>query len=265
MFKQIDTKQSTQPKATDNGLAAADDGSTAPVPNVTDPNLLAAGIEIADIVKTDGSSVFALVRNEDGTIDVDIVPAEGSKSTVSACIHCGDELKKYSDFAAAEGVNSQEIIKSTAIPLGAKSYKYYARAMYAQNSQLTVIVGYPNCTITLVYDIGNPVSPALLNSFGQSGSYSTSQLTDGTLYATTNYSVNAASLDNLTSYVPQTDIEGTAGYIPMSDIYTGTGDSNCYTVVSSVQMSDMPKLLYTKAFLGSYEDIYISSDSLLLA
>ena len=172
-------------------------------------NLQVAGVDEADIVKTNGKYIFAI-----GNGTLSIVSADGANSKLLS------QTKLTTEY-------------SRPVTNGTKHFSTYPNDMYLAGDTLIVVRGktvytepelgeydgkelpyfgfnykrwwgwydYEHQTEAVYYDVSDPSSPVLVNTFAQDGSYLSSRLADGVLYLITNHSVR--SVDD--SGIPELD------------------------------------------------------------
>lgn len=125
--------------------------------------------------------------------------------------------------------------------------------------------------ITL-FDIRDPQNPKQLRTLTQSGSYSTSRISDGYLYTFSEYQVSGMdySPDDPDRYIPRAD----KNLIPESALHPlGGVSSNCYMVMSSLALnggddfSDTDKIEFqnVSAAFGDASVYYMSNNNIYIA
>jgi uncharacterized secreted protein with C-terminal beta-propeller domain len=233
----------------------------------SETNVQVEGIDEADIVKTDGSHIYALYEDE-----LVIFEAAGARTQEIARVQL---VERFSDdtslapSASSSTGETAEIYPSTPSVGGYVS----VREMYLSGSVLAALIDYDRYlasgpvyeTQLVLYDVSDPAAPALLTSFAQSGDYTTSRLYDGMLYLVSSY------------YVPSAMAEGDPGsFVPL----LGEGDArDCiavedirimpdvqqpsYTVVASYDLAQAARI-DQKTVLGGSDTSYMSHNNLYL-
>ncbi|MDR1082499.1 MAG: beta-propeller domain-containing protein, partial [Coriobacteriales bacterium] len=157
------------PETAQDGAAAEDvspqnaETPTASAGSYSETNVQVEGIDEGDIVKTDGSYIYAL--SSDALVI--FKPAGADTSVVS-------RTQLLSNSAAA-GSSSHEMYVSG-------STLIIVEDRYLQGSEY-----YSTESTATFYDISDPAEPNEITSFSQSGSYMTSRLYDGVLYLVSAY------------------------------------------------------------------------------
>ncbi|MBQ9767986.1 MAG: beta-propeller domain-containing protein [Lachnospiraceae bacterium] len=206
----------------------------------SETNVQVAGIDEADIMKTDGSYfyIFNLHRNE-----IYIVSAKGGEMELVAAIPASDEL----------------------------SGNETGREMYLQGNRLILLVsGYrDNHAVTQIftYDISKKSEPKLLSTLEQDGSLVSSRCTDGKVYVISShrtyrdwyYSVDEAEAEdeNLMDYIPMADGERIAPdciYISEEPV------SEEFLVVTAMSPEQPQEYLDVKSLLADGDECYVSSN-----
>lgn len=233
--------------------AAADTSSDTAKQRYSGTNLQTEGVDESDFVKTDGSYIYTVSRNE-------IIITDIQKKT----------LKQIGKIQISED-SSDRVLE-----------------MYVDGQTLSVIVENENTglekqtgdtedclyyfsdgtqTRVLTYDISNPENPVKKGCVKQDGSYQTSRKTGNMIYLFTNKRV---SLPEQTKEEAVTD-ENAGGWIPLvndtavaaEDIYIGDGGSNSL-LVSSVDVKKPDQIVDNTMILSQYVDIYVSESAFYL-
>lgn len=230
--------------------AAADTSSDTAKQRYSGTNLQTEGVDESDFVKTDGSYIYTVSRNE-------IIITGIQKKT----------LKQIGKIQISKD-SSDRVLE-----------------MYVDGQTLSVIVENENTglekqtgdtedclyyfsdgtqTRVLTYDISNPEKPVKKGCVKQDGSYQTSRKTGNMIYLFTNKRV---SLPEQTKEEAVTD-ENAGGWIPLvndtavaaEDIYIGDGGSNSL-LVSSVDVKKPDQIVDNTMILSQYVDIYVSESA----
>ena len=224
-------------------------------------NTQLAEIDEGDVVKTDGEYIYLL---KDAS-ELVILSAEGKDTAVLSRIGLTENAEYCGVALAGGGLNQKITVNRT------------ANELYIEGDSLAVICSeskwkngsYERRTVADFYDVSDPAAPAYVTTLGQDGIYSTSRMTDGTLWLITSHSLSiddiADPLD-LESYIPglfrkeiQTLID------PGCIVYPEVIETKVYTVITSSDMKSGTRQ-QSKAVLGIQSDrIYMNSASIYLA
>lgn len=214
----------------------------------TETNVQVKGVDEADIIKTDGQYIYYLT---------------------------GEELI----IARADGENTRILSRTAYAAADAFSAAYYgAQEMFLQNGCVAILASgsasvltkdrqfYQDQTAVLLYDVSNPARPKLKKTLGQSGYYLSSRMVDGVLYLVTTQYVWNVMEGVPVSFAPSTWRDGSYETVAVSNIYVpDRGLTDCYTIVSSIDMQQADAIDEVKAVLGNGGSIYCSGDRMLLA
>lgn len=197
--------------------------------NFSQTNLRQEGVGEGDIVKTDGRYLYVLKSNGRS---IEIVDVQNRTMKSAANISLGKEQ--------------------------------YIHEFYLEDEKLVVLYSdYENEKTSAsadVYDVSNPEKPVKKGSVSQSGNYHTSRLVDGYLYVLSNFWVNA-NPGPLDTYIPAVNnhlLREDCIYLPP------TRDSNSYTVISAIKLSNPNEMVDKKAILGNGGQVYVSNKNIYL-
>jgi uncharacterized secreted protein with C-terminal beta-propeller domain len=238
-------------------------------------------IDEADIVKTDGSHIYALTQNE-----LAVFKAGGPDTTEVARI----QLIEDSDYAA--GSYPQEMYLAGSVLAVVVDYYHYqlfdGSVLEGSSSESAALeeptsddsssssssssssrpAAYESVSETrlLLYDISNPAAPARITEFAQSGNYRSSRVYDGTLYLISSYYLpGVPSSDDPGSFVPLLGQGAARGYMEIDDIRTMPEVQQAsYTVVTSYDIATQVRV-DQKSVLGEASTTYMSYNNLYLA
>ncbi len=282
----------TAPTATGNvaldTASGADNGSD----DYSTTNLQVAGVDEADIVKTDGRYIYAIGNNT-----LYVVSAAGADSKLLS------ETKLVTEF-------------SRPVTDGTKHFSSYPREMYLAGDRLIVIrdksvyfepdlsgydgelyyngfnykrwYGWYNTdrqTEAVFYDISDPANPVEKTAAAQDGGYLNSRLADGVLYLITNHNIYQVDENGIPELDPAVYVPCTYGTANGTDDATFTdGDpelekcplepsciaimpnvtSTQYLVVSGVDAAS-GAMLGSQSVLGGGTQIYMSRSNLYVS
>ena len=219
----------------------------------SDTNTQVAGVDEADIVKTDGEYIY-LLRNG------------------------------HLIIASAKGAES-EILSNTELTEGGEdTYEYYSE-MFLSGDTLAVVCdryewspyvldgGYwgsadKDTVYVYFYDVSDPTAPALSGKVGQDGGYTDSRMVDGVIYLVSTYGVYnyyGYVEEQPESYVPCVYGAEDSSLIAPEDIsICEEMEDTRYLVVSVISTTDQD-VLDTKTVLGGGDIVYMTADSLYVA
>ena len=203
----------------------------------SDTNVREEGVGEADIVKTDGSSLY-IVNSQ----AVEIVGIESAEMEELAEIRMADDC--------------------------------YIKELYVQDDSLVIMYtrtepsvdedgyynNYRDYTNTLVYDISDRTNPVKVGNISQSGYYNTMRVRDGYVYVISNFYADAAApRADTAAYIPE--VQGST--MEASDIYMPQRQmGNQYTVITSFSLEDPSEKTDSKAVFGSSGMCYVSTENI---
>lgn len=209
-----------------------------------------AGVDEADVVKSDGTYIYALVYNDlyiikaQPAVEAQILSKMTFKSRPENLYISGDRLVVYGSDA--------QIYTS-------KIYESFRR----QNSYVFL----------KVYDVKDRKSPVMLRDLEFEGAYTDSRLIGNYLYfITSNYSYYEASepmmprvLDKGQVIPEKCDISGNRCYAPDVYYFNIPYDSYNFTSVTSVNLQDSNEAINGQVYLlNGTQNIYASNDNIYL-
>lgn len=213
-------------------------------------NVQAAGIDEADVVKTDGEYLY-LLSGETLTI----VRADGEDTAVvSQTAVCGTEkTEAYYESSWATGLYLD----------GGRAVVLYERYY---GVELSGGVYRDRSTVgARIYDVADPAAPALVADLAQDGYLADSRVADGVLCLVTEYSVYDARRDEPETFIPCVYARGAQALLPCDHIYLPEDvRSSVYAVVRAIDLSS-GQALGELAALGGCDYLYMSADNLYLA
>lgn len=233
--------------------AAADTSSDTAKQRYSGTNLQTEGVDESDFVKTDGSYIYTVSRNEIIITDIQkktlkqIGKIQISKDSSDRVLEMYVDGQTLSVIVENENTGLEKQTGDT------EDCLYY----FSDGTQTRV----------LTYDISNPEKPVKKGCVKQDGSYQTSRKTGNMIYLFTNKRV---SLPEQTKEEAVTD-ENAGGWIPLvndtavaaEDIYIGDGGSNSL-LVSSVDVKKPDQIVDNTMILSQYVDIYVSESAFYL-
>ena len=215
-----------------SAASAGDSGNS-----YSDTNVREEGVGEADIVKTDGSSLY-IVNSQ----AVEIVGIESAEMEELAEIRMADDC--------------------------------YIKELYVQDDSLVIMYtrtepsvdedgyynNYRDYTNALVYDISDRTNPVKVGNISQSGYYNTMRVRDGYVYVISNFYADAAApRADTAAYIPE--VQGST--MEASDIYMPQRQmGNQYTVITSFSLEDPSEKTDSKAVFGSSGMCYVSTENI---
>lgn len=197
-----------------------------------------AGVDEADIIKTDGKYIYSLTQNK-----LRITAAESGRLTaVQNILLENTENCRATEMFLAEGK----------IIVLFEDYNHQTREYY---TKFTVI------------DVSDPVKPETVGSCRQSGFMNTSRLIGNTLYVISNYSVNVSNmeLENTSTYVPSVATGNLESSVECDTVHICEEALNTpsYVVVCSYDVASA-EMIATQSLLGGSDTVYCSTDNLIV-
>lgn len=236
------------PAAMEKSAAVADTANAAPAHSTT--NIQVAGVDEADIVKTDGHYIYQLRAN-------DLKITKASEGALKAAATLSFENGMYPSELYLYG-NKLVVIGSK------QSYMPYQVPM--QNVKSIMPMSSP-MTQLLFYDVANPEKPTLIRKYEAEGNYLTSRLTGGKLYLIANKWLNTYNASAETTVPHFTDsVTGKTTSVGFDAIryFPDTVESNLMVTLGF--NLDQPKNEPDKGvYLGSSNNVYANTDSLVVA
>lgn len=215
-------------------------------PDFSGTNVQVAGIDEADIVKTDGSHIYVLTGDK-----LTIVAVDGGDMEVVSRIPCVDQEKEA--YACEMYVKEGRLI-----------------VLYDQNYQNISPTGrdtYEPRTLVEIYDVTDPAQPKKLNTLGQSGSYHSSRMVDDILYVVSSYGLfSPMDCRDMATYVPTLLSQESSRFMAPGDIsLIEEAENASYVVVTSIDTKDARAHDSAKAVFGYAGTLYANDHSLIVA
>ncbi len=246
----------------DNALAGQATNNSATV-NEADTgygktNIQTAGVEEADILKNDGSTLY-------------FVPALGKTIQIIAPRPAGS-MKVLSQISIPQESNKEVTVSE----LYVQGNRLIAICRLTNPSGSTVynaaICGlrmpvYQGDARILIYNIGDRSAPKLERTYTQDGGILSTRMIGSTLYLITQYTVTQDENGTFIDYIPTTsEGEGGAKKLNAADIQIlPDAKTPNYLVVSALDTADAKKTVSRQAVLGSGNEVYCSTQALYTA
>ena len=232
-----DSSSTNSAAAVDTGMVQNSKSSENAVYSET--NVRQEGVDEADVVKTDGRYLYTLKDNGRSVAIVDTANGE-LQMVISIPVEADDQAR---EFYVSDG----HLILISEFNQEREDGAW----TYASTD-----------TRVTTYDITDPEKPEKAGEVTQSGSYTSSRLTDGHLYLFSQYSVDVTSgitpkdKKDYIPYVNQQMLEADDIYLPpFSQAYM-------YEVVSSVDIAKPGEIQDSKAVFSDGGELYVSNDNI---
>lgn len=204
------------------------------------------GVDEADIIKTNGRDIYYLNQSFDEKNGIDkrtinVIETKKGKSTVANTIELDDVNSVIEDMFVSD---DKLVVNCTS---------------FSGSTVEEKIAGADSATKAIVYDISDVENPTEINSFEQSGYYTSSRLVGNTFYIVSSYSINSSK-----NYVPLTcSGESDSEKLNAKDIYYAkNGVGTDYIVVTALDVNTCETIGTTKAVLGCGGEVYGNKDYL---
>lgn len=204
------------------------------------------GVDEADIIKTNGRDIYYLNQSfdEENGIDkrtINVIETKKGKSTVANTIELDDVNSVIEDMFVSD---DKLVVNCTS---------------FSGSTVEEKIAGAYSATKAIVYDISDVENPTEINSFEQSGYYTSSRLVGNTFYIVSSYSINSSK-----NYVPLIcSGESDSEKLNAKDIYYAkNGVGTDYIVVTALDVNTCETIGTTKAVLGCGGEVYGNKDYL---
>ena len=209
-------------------------------------NVRQEGVDEADVVKTDGRYLYVL-RDDNRMLSI-VDTKDGLKETY--CINMDEEqyvqefyfLPSEKKLVAITSVYGEEI-KGDSVYAGARG-----------------MIWDPSITQVITYDVSDTKNPKEIGKVEQTGSYSSSRLSDNHVYLFTSYCAGGdLNKDEPELYIPSVD----AKLIDAEDIYLPSTERGCmYEVVTSIDVNEPDKAKDSKAIFTNGGQLYVSNENI---
>lgn len=244
MLEQSAVAESAEDSTSMKSTASADrsvaqNGKASGEASYSETNVRQDGVDEADVVKTDGRYLYTLKDNGSA---VSIVDTANGKLKEAASVRV-EEDDRIREFYVSDG------------------HLILISEFNQEREDGTWTYASTDTRVT-TYDITDPEKPEKAGEVTQSGSYTSSRLTDGHLYLFTQYSVDVTSgitpkdKKDYIPYVNQQMLEADDIYLPpFSQAYM-------YEVVSSVDIAKPGEIQDSKAIFSDGGELYVSNDNI---
>ncbi|MBP3413991.1 MAG: beta-propeller domain-containing protein [Clostridia bacterium] len=216
--------------------SAAPSVSSGKTDSYSQTNVQSAGVDEADVTKTDGKYIYI---------------ARGHNLTI---------------------VDPKNMTELSNTIIGLDGEKTTGFEFYVSSNRLTAVFDIYteglSHTIVSVYDISDPKAPELISTLMQDGVYHTSRMIGDHIYTISNcyyFYYRYAEKNSPETYIPTVVCNGDEALIAPDDIsYFSNSYNKSYAVITCVDISSPKNYADTKAVLGGTGEIYVSSGGNML-
>lgn len=229
--------------AMDMGSSASNTGAAL---SYSKTNLQEAGVDEADIIKTDGKYLYVMKA----TGSVRMIRAEGKTLEVEGTIML-EALNETPQEMYVDGDILNLIVTGSRTTLDSDDTQ---EDTYTANTE--------NYTKIYTYDISDRSVPQLRGTVKQKGTYSTSRKNGDVIYLFTQFYPQINDADQIDTYVPAVNgarLESTDIYLPEYQ------NSSSYLVISSVSNRRPDEVIDKKAIVSAADNFYVSNDNIYIA
>ncbi|MDR3305084.1 MAG: beta-propeller domain-containing protein [Clostridiales Family XIII bacterium] len=225
----------------------------------SDTNNQVAGVQEADVIKTDGEYIYAINSQN-------LVIARANKGRPEV-------LAKIPQAAEEDGGQVYFEMYVEGDRLIAIRHGYGAEAPAASPGSPSARIAYPGGvsktdTTADIYDISDRSNPRRIHSLSQSGAYTDSRMTGGILYLISSYSeidFAAAEKSDPATYVPLYARDDEQSMAQPGDIMLPPNpDYASYTNISGIDALSSGDFISRKSFFGSTDIVYASTENIYL-
>ena len=233
-----------------NGVKGVEQG--AENVNYSGTNNQVAGIDEADIVKTDGTWIYALNQNRS---EIEILSANGKDTAVVSKITLPMPKEEDTYWRTYE---EMMLYGDKLYVLG--SYHDWSKENGGIDSQHA---------FAEVYDLGDRTAPKHTDTLKQEGSYRTARLVDDMLVIVSDYHmwyVYRYDVNDAVTYCPHIAVNERETPFAPGDIYVNPeSKDNGFTVVTTINAAEGREFDSYKAVLGGCGTVYCNGTDLLIA
>jgi inhibitor of cysteine peptidase len=247
---------SPMPTPVPASFAESGQGTYSVTPDYSTTNIQVAGVDEADIVKTDGRYIYVASNanfNSASQNNVYIVKADPTDPRVIAKIPLGNETYVAGLFLSQDG-NKLVVIGS----------QYQVYALGAPQPEIAMIYPYYSSvnTFITVYDVSEKAMPVLARNLTLSGSYFNSRMIGNYVYAVV--SQPAYILQDVVP-LPQVYQDAKASVIAPERIYYADSVDNYYTFTTFIGLNildDAQQPTNMTVMMGGTSAMYVSTDNI---
>lgn len=210
-------------------------------------NVQVKGVDEPDIIKNDGSYLYALAGN----------------SVVIAKAGPGGSLEKTAVIKAAETESMQSLfVRGDRLVVFSTSYSYNR---YGGDVIEYDVFNSSTCR-TAVYDISDRANPKLVKDLKQDGDFMSARLIDSELYVLSSYYVYVyGDIKVEEACIPEVSVDGESESIDYKDISVVSETEPNYLIVSGLKLDDLDADVSKKAVLGGGGSAYCNAENLFVS
>lgn len=210
-------------------------------------NVQVKGVDEPDIIKNDGSYLYALAGN----------------SVVIAKAGPGGSVEKAAVIKASENESMQALfVWGDRLVVFSTSYNY---SRSGEEGMYYDVYNSSTCR-TAVYDVGDRTDPKLVKDLKQDGDFMSARLIDGELYVLSSYYVYVyGGVKVEEACIPEVSVDGKTESIDYRDISVVSETEPNYLIVSGLNLDDLKADVSKKAVLGGGGSAYCNAENLFVS
>lgn len=208
-------------------------------------NVRQEGVDEADVVKTDGRYLYALTNDNH---KIAIIDTKGELTEVNTISLESDQFIQEFYLLPEE---EKLILICSVYNDGSEEDEIYNEAR---------MIWDPSKSQVITYDISDVKTPEEIGTIEQSGSYTSSRMSDGYVYLFSSYSTGGdIAKDEPELYVPLVEDK----LIATDDIYLPKLESGCmYEVITSIDVNNPDEVKDSKAIFTDGGELYVSNENI---
>lgn len=218
------------------------------------------GIDEADIVKTDGKSIFYLTAGHIFAIECDSGKMED---------HLIDFKELFGDEYKASGAQEMYLDGGTLTVILSSRNSYNYTCWDEDRSSLTNLSLNQPTTNVITFDVSDLDSIKPTGKYTVQGSYVSSRMADSRVYLVTDSNLTYCDTyekGGIPEFAPIYTVNGSKHYVSSGDIFIpeNTNAPRGYTNLSLIDTKNKCLPIAVKSFLGSGSEIYQTAERLIL-
>lgn len=235
-------------------------------------NLQVAGVDEADIIKTDGSYLYLVANGRLLVYDVrkPATPTKTFEQVFRNDKESADPLAIYLDEDNDRLILLVTRYEYVAVTKTTTTGQATAQEKIAADAMMPSIMPYGKSYVSVqIFDLKNPAKPTLIRSFDQEGSYIDSRRIDKSIYVLTAKYTYGATKTDVATVIPQYRVggEGAAwNLIPAQDISVYPAQYyESFLVISAINSVDGNAKPTFESMLGYGNNVYVSPTAIYVA
>ncbi|MCL2434188.1 MAG: beta-propeller domain-containing protein, partial [Clostridia bacterium] len=236
-------------------------------PAYSDTNNQVAGIQEADIVKTDGRYIYASYSKYRNYYDKAYNEYQLQADQSVQIIRCDNgQLQKTAVIPVEANMENAELSLREMLLMGDKLLliKEGAKKTDDRDDYIAYMEGI--ITAVEVWNIADRANPVFQGQLYQSGSYNSSRVSDGFVYMITTQGIYDPQAAQPRTFVPYCSEATEDTLVPATSIYTlPEGNAETYTVVTGMDPADPSAHTSQVAFLAAGGQLYVSQNNIYVA